>query len=187
MLFVTNAGFCIAILWFITDKEVLYPRQRFNLVLNTIVNMIRSIPVVILIIVLFPLVRFLIGTSIGTQAAIVYMSIICVAFVARVLEEKLRKVDKSLIEAGKSKGLSNTQIILRVVVHEVIPSMILGLSSATIMIMGNIAFAGMVGVGGIGALTLNYGYSAFNSYIMYSSIVIMFLLTVIIRLIGRFI
>lgn len=186
MLFVTIFGFFIAILLYITDKQGLYPRPRIHFVLNTIINTIRSIPVVILIIVLFPVVRLLLGTSIGTQAAIIYMSIMCVAFVARLLEGQLKSVDKSLIEAGKSMGLSHSQIIFKIIVHEAIPSMILGLSFSTIMIMGNIAFAGMVGAGGIGALTLNYGYAAFNSYIMYSSIVIMFLLTVIIQLIGRF-
>lgn len=167
MLLDVAVGMVLALLLYVTEPKGLYPIPKLYLILNTIINIIRSVPGVICIVVLLPVARMILGSAIGNTAAIIYISIMCAPFMGRVFEQKLRTVDRSLIEAA--------------------PAMVLGISFAAIMIMGMIAFAGLVGAGGIGTIALNYGYNAFNSYILYNSIVMMFFLTSLIQIIGRII
>ena len=185
MLIDITIGFVLALLLYATEPEGIYPMAKLYTFLNVAINIIRSIPSVICIVVLLPVARIILGSAIGNKAAIIYISIMCAPFMGRVFEQKFRAVDRSLLEAAQSMGMSNMQILLRFIVHDAAPSMVLGISFGTIMIMGMIAFAGLIGAGGIGSVALNYGYNAFNSYVLYNSIFVMFLLTGLIQVIGR--
>lgn len=185
VVFTTAAGFIIGSILYLTAGDGLYPHPKFNVILGLIINIIRAIPVIIFIVLMIPVSRGLLGTAIGTPAAILSISIMCTPFMARVIEGRLKEVDKSLIEAAKSMGLSNMQTLTKYVIHAAVPSLVTGISFATVIFLGIIAIAGTVGAGGIGAVAMDYGYYAFNSYVMYGSIVILAVLVVIIQAFGR--
>lgn len=185
MIITGTIGFVIGAALYIFDEDGLKPCPKIHAVLSVSVNIMRSIPSVIFIIFLMPLARTVIGSALGIQAAILYLSIMCCSFVGRIVDEKLKKVDASLVDAVRSMGISNTKIFFCFVVHEAVPSLVLGYTFATIVILGVIAVAGLVGAGGIGTVALNYGYYAFNDFVMYGSVFVMFLLTIGIQLLGR--
>lgn len=185
VVFTTAAGFIIGSILYLTAEDGLYPHPKFNVILGLIINIIRAIPVIIFIVLMIPVSRGLLGTAIGTPAAILSISIMCTPFMARVIEGRLKEVDKNLIEAAKSMGLSNMQTLTKYVIHAAVPSLVTGISFATVIFLGIIAIAGTVGAGGIGAVAMDYGYYAFNSYVMYGSIVILAVLVVIIQAFGR--
>ena len=185
VVFTTATGFIIGSILYLTAGDGLYPHPKFNVILGLIINIIRAIPVIIFIVLMIPVSRGLLGTAIGTPAAILSISIMCTPFMARVIEGRLKEVDKSLIEAAKSMGLSNMQTLTKYVIHAAVPSLVTGISFATVIFLGIIAIAGTVGAGGIGAVAMDYGYYAFNSYVMYGSIVILAVLVVIIQAFGR--
>ncbi|PWJ51944.1 methionine ABC transporter permease [Faecalicatena contorta] len=185
VVFTTAAGFIIGSILYLTAEDGLYPHPKFNVILGLIINIIRAIPVIIFIVLMIPVSRGLLGTAIGTPAAILSISIMCTPFMARVIEGRLKEVDKNLIEAAKSMGLSNMQTLTKYVIHAAVPSLVTGISFATVIFLGIIAIAGTVGAGGIGAVAMDYGYYAFNSYVMYGAIVILAVLVVIIQAFGR--
>lgn len=186
VVFTIISGMILGSILYMTDKDGLTPHPKFNFVIGLIVNIIRSVPTIIFIVLMIPLSRAIIGTAIGTQAAIFSISIMCTPFMARVVESRLKEVDKSLIEAAKSMGLSNMQILTKYVIHAAVPSLMSGFSFATVIFLGVIALAGTVGAGGIGAVAMNYGYKAFNDYVMYGSILLLAILVIVIQFIGRF-
>ena len=186
VLFTTVAGFIIGSILFITAEGGLYPHPKFNMILGLIINIIRAIPVIIFIVLMIPITRGILGTAIGTPAAILSISIMCTPFMTRVIEGRLKEVDKSLIEAARSMGLSNMQTLTKYVIHAAVPSLVSGITFATVIFLGIIAIAGTIGAGGIGAIAMDYGYLAFNSYVMYGSIMILAVLVIIIQVTGRF-
>lgn len=180
-------GFILAIVLVVTDEKGIKPNKIIYGVLSAIINVLRSVPFIILAVAIIPFTRSVVGTSIGENAAIVPLTIASAPFIARLIESSLKEVNPSLIEAAKSFGASNIQIIFKVMVKEAIPSINLNLTLATITILGLTAMAGAVGTGGLGAVGLTYGYQSFNDTIMYTTLVLLVIIVGIIQFIGNII
>lgn len=185
----TFFGFLLAIipgvLLVIWDKGGLCENKIAYNALDFFVNIIRSFPFIILIIVLMPLTRILVGTSIGTSATIVPLTLGIAPFLAKIIESSLKEVDSSIIEAAKSYGASNTQIIFKVMFVESLPSLINGLTLTLIVVVGFSAMAGTVGGGGLGDVAIRYGYERFQTSIMVQTVIILLLLVQIIQAVGN--
>lgn len=181
----TIIGFFIAIVLFITDKNSLKPNTVIHNCVDFIVNTIRSFPFIILMVAAIPLTRSIVGTSMGEKAAIVPLTIAAAPFIARVIYNSMNEVDYSLIESGKAFGLSDIQIIFKVVLTEAMPSIVSGLVLSIITILGATAMAGMVGAGGLGSVAMIYGYQNFNDTIMYGIVVILIVIVQIIQWTGN--
>lgn len=152
--------------------------------LSLIVNVIRAIPFIILLIALIPLTRLLVGTSIGTQAAIVPLTIGAIPFVARIVENVLSEVSPGLIEAGQAMGASAWQIIYKILIPEARAGIAQGVTVTWISLVGYSAMAGAVGGGGLGSLAINYGYQRFNFPILLVTIMVLIVLVYIIQHVG---
>jgi D-methionine transport system permease protein len=173
-------GFPIGVLLVVTKEGNIMERPKLNKVLEIIINTLRSFPFIILMICLFPLSRIIVGTTIGSTAAIVPLSISAAPFVARMIEGALNEVDKGLIEASSSMGASNSTIIWKVMIPETMPHIIHGITVTVISLIGFSAMAGTIGAGGLGDLAIRFGYQRFKTDIMiYSVIVIIFLVQVL--------
>lgn len=180
-LYMVLASSLIAILVGLPLGVVLYVTRRGNILeqrmiyqtLAALVNITRSIPFVILMIAVIPFTRLLVGSSIGTNAAIVPLSLCAIPFLARVVENALLEVNHGLIEAALAMGASAPQIIAKVLIPEALPNIINGLTLTMISLIGFSAMAGAVGGGGLGDLAIRYGYQRFNIGIMLITIVIM--------------
>ncbi|MBU5298621.1 ABC transporter permease [Clostridium sporogenes] len=180
-------GFILAIVLVVTDEKGIKPNKIIYGILSAIINVLRSVPFIILAVAIIPFTRSVVGTSIGKDAAIVPLIIASAPFIARLIESSLKEVNPSLIEAAKSFGASNVQIIFKVMVKEAIPSINLNLTLATITILGLTAMAGAVGAGGLGAVGLTYGYQSFNDTIMYTTLVLLVIIVGIIQFMGNII
>ncbi|ENJ9653318.1 ABC transporter permease [Clostridium botulinum] len=180
-------GFILAIVLVVTDEKGIKPNKIIYGILSAIINVLRSVPFIILAVAIIPFTRSVVGTSIGKDAAIVPLIIASAPFIARLIESSLKEVNPSLIEAAKSFGASNIQIIFKVMVKEAIPSINLNLTLATITILGLTAMAGAVGAGGLGAVGLTYGYQSFNDTIMYTTLVLLVIIVEIIQFMGNII
>jgi D-methionine transport system permease protein len=178
-------GFILAILLIITDKNGLKPNRVIFSILDFVINIFRSFPFIILIVAIIPLTRFIVGKSIGETAALVPLTIGAAPFIARVIEGALKEVDKGLIEAAKSFGASDTQIIFKVMVKEALPSIISGVTLSVISILGYSAMAGAVGAGGLGAVALTYGYQRFDNQVMFYTVFTLIVLVQILQSIGN--
>ena len=177
-------GFILAIILTVTDKEGLKPNKGIYQVLDTIINVVRSFPFIILVVAIIPLTRKIVGTSIGENAAIVPLVIAGSPFIARLIEGSLKEVDKGLIEAARSFGASNMQIVFKIMIKEAVPSIITGVTLAIVSILGCTAMAGAVGAGGLGAIALTYGYQSFNDTIMYGTVIVLIIIVQIIQTLG---
>ncbi|EPY6470270.1 methionine ABC transporter permease [Clostridium sporogenes] len=180
-------GFILAIVLVVTAEKGIKPNKIIYGILSAIINVLRSVPFIILAVAIIPFTRSVVGTSIGKNAAIVPLIIASAPFIARLIESSLKEVNPSLIEAAKSFGASNIQIIFKVMVKEAIPSINLNLTLATITILGLTAMAGAVGAGGLGAVGLTYGYQSFNDTIMYTTLVLLVIIVGIIQFVGNII
>ena len=145
---------------------------------------IRSFPILILIVAISPLTRWIIGTTIGEAAAIVPLSIAATAFIARLLENCFMEVDRQLIEAARSFGATNMQIIFRVIIRESVPGMISALTMASVTYIAGTTIAGAVGGGGLGAVALTYGFQSFNDTVLYMAVFMLFLMVNVTQFIG---
>jgi D-methionine transport system permease protein len=177
-------GFTLAIVLAVTDERGIKTNKIIYSILSAIINVLRSEPFIILAVAIMPFTRSVVGTSIGENAAIVPLTIASAPFIARLIENSLKEVNPSLIEAAKSFGASNIQIIFKVMVKEAIPSINLNLTLATITILGLTAMAGAVGLGAVG---LTYGYQSFNDTIMYTTLVLLIIIVGIIQFVGNII
>lgn len=182
----TILGFMIAMLLFVTRKSGLRPNAGVFAVTNTIVNVVRSFPFVILMVSIIPFTRFLVGTSIGENAALVPLTIASAPFMARLFETSFESVDSEVIEAARACGASDLQIIFQVVVKESLPLIMQNLTLAVISILGFSAMAGAVGAGGLGSVALMYGYQNFNDFIMYGTVLILVVLVQVIQFVGNY-
>lgn len=178
-------GLPLGIILVITEKGHIWEHKFINSVLGYIVNIFRSIPFIILIIILFPLARIIVGTSIGSTAAIVPLSIAASPFVARIVETSMKEIDYGIIEAALAHGASTLQIITRVMIKEALPSLILGLSLTTINILGYSAMAGAIGGGGLGDLAIRYGYQRFQTDILFITVIILIVIVEVIQRSGN--
>ncbi|MBR2164501.1 MAG: ABC transporter permease [Campylobacter sp.] len=179
-------GLGLAIILVITNKNGLKPNKAIYNVLDIIVNTLRSFPFIILIIVLFPFTKFIVGTSIGTTAAIVPLTIGSAPFIARLIENAMNEVDHGIIEAALSYGATKTQIIFKVIFIEALPSIINAITLTLIVVIGFTAMAGAVGGGGLGDVAMRYGFQRFRPDIMAYTVIILIAMVQIIQSSGNF-
>jgi D-methionine transport system permease protein len=187
-LFSLILGLPVGILLTVTspyEQGGIIPLPLVNNILGRIVNVLRSFPFIILMILLFPLSRLLIGTSIGTTATIVPLSIAAAPFVARVIETALKEVDPGVVQAARAMGSTNMQIIRKVLIPEALPSLVSGVTLTIINLIGYSAMAGAIGGGGLGDLAIRYGYQRFRGDIMLVAVIIILVLVEIIQVIGN--
>ena len=175
-LIATLVGMPLGIVLYLTRKDQILANPATHRTLSIIINLTRSIPFIILMIAIIPFTRFIIGTSIGTNAAIVPLALAATPFIARIVESALLEINKGLIEAAVSMGATPWQIIRKVLIPEAFPSIINGLTLTVISLVGYSAMAGYVGGGGLGDLAYRYGYQRFDTGLMMTTIVIMIIL-----------
>jgi len=183
-LFALLIGFPLGVLLNITNKFGITPRPVFNAVLSRIIDVLRSFPFVILMIVLLPFTRLVLGTAIGTAATIIPLSIAAAPFVARITETALNEVDPGMIQAARSMGSTNWQIIYKVLIPEAMPSVASGITLTIINLIGYSAMAGTLGGGGLGDLAIRYGYQRFRTGIMLAAVVVIIVLVALIQFAG---
>ena len=179
-------GFPIGVLLVVTKEGNIMERPKLNKVLEIVINTLRSFPFIILMICLFPLSRIIVGTTIGSTAAIVPLSISAAPFVARMIEGALNEVDKGLIEASSSLGASNSTIIWKVMIPETMPHIIHGITVTVISLIGFSAMAGTIGAGGLGDLAIRFGYQRFKTDIMIYSVIVIILLVQVLQSLGNY-
>lgn len=180
-------GLPLGVLLKVSDKEGLKPNKFLYKILDVIANIFRSIPFLILLILLIPLTRFLVGKSYGTTATIVPLTIAAIPFIGRMVESSLNEVDPGVIEAARSMGASNWQIVIKVMLVEARTSLISGATIATGTILGYSAMAGTVGGGGLGDIAIRYGYHRWQADIMIVTVVLLVLLVQLFQSIGMMI
>lgn len=177
-------GIPLGIILTVTRNGHILPNAVINSVLGVIVNATRSTPFIILMVAIIPLTRMLVGSSIGTTAAIVPLTISAAPFIARVIESSLLEIDHGVIEAAQSMGASPMQIIYKVLLPESLHSIVLGITLAVIALIGYSAMAGVLGGGGLGDLAIRYGYQRFQLDVMIVTVVILILMVQLIQFIG---
>ena len=180
-------GLPVGVLLHVTSSEDqggIIPRPVFYNVLSRIVNILRSFPFIILMIVLMPLSRLIIGTSIGTMATVIPLSIAAAPFVARIIESALKEVDPGVVQAAKAMGSTNWQIIIKVLIPEAMPSLASGVTLTIINLIGYSAMAGAIGGGGLGDLAIRYGYQRFSPAYMFVAVVVIIIMVELIQFIG---
>ncbi len=180
-------GFFFGTILVITRKNGLRPNQPVYAVLNFIINFVRSFPILILLVALLPVTRAVVGTTIGVKGAIFPLTVAATPFMARIFENAMVEVDPQLIEAAQSFGASNTQIVIKVILKEAVPSIVSGTILATITYLSATTIAGTIGAGGLGSVAMNYGYHRFDDRILYTGVLILCILVQVIQLIGNFI
>jgi D-methionine transport system permease protein len=178
-------GLPIGILAEVTRKGGIHPMPTLNNLLGAIINIGRSIPFIILLVAVMPITRSIAGTTLGPKAATVPLIIAAIPFVARLVESSLRELDGGVIEAAKAMGANDFQIIFKVMLSETLPSLILGISLATITLIGYTAMAGTVGGGGLGDIAIRFGYYRYQTDIMLVTIVLLVLIVQIIQSVGN--
>ena len=183
-LFSMVIGFPLGVLLYSTNSMGITPRPILNQVLSRIVNVLRSFPFIILMILLFPLSRLILGTSIGTTATIIPLSIAAAPFVARLVETALLEVDPGMIQAARAMGSTNSQIIYKVLIPESMPSLVSGITLTIINLIGYSAMAGTIGGGGLGDLAIRYGYQRFRPDVMAASVVVIIVMVEVIQFVG---
>ncbi|MDR3248088.1 MAG: ABC transporter permease [Treponema sp.] len=177
-------GFPLGAILYCTSPVGLFPRRVLYNVLSRIVNVLRSLPFIILMILLIPLSRLIVGTSIGPTAVIVPLSIAAAPFVARIAESALQEVDSGVLLAAKAMGSTNFQIIRKVLIPETLPSLVSGLALTIINLIGYSAMAGAIGGGGLGTLAINYGYYRFRTDVTIVAVIVILILVELVQLAG---
>lgn len=152
--------------------------------LNVVVNLLRSVPFLILMVMVFPLSRLIVGTSIGTVATIVPLTVAAAPFVARLVEGSLREADQGIIEAAQAMGCTTFQIVWKVLLPEALPSLIAGFTNAAVTILSYGAMAGAIGGGGLGAAALNRGWTRHQTVVLYATVIVLVLLVQIFQTLG---
>jgi D-methionine transport system permease protein len=176
-------GLPLGVLVVITDKRGISPHQTLNWVLGTIINLFRSVPFLILLVLLIPVTRFIVGTSIGSTAMIVPLTFASTTFVARLVETSLREVDAGVIEQAISMGATPAQIVFKVYLVEAVPALIRGLSITGINLIGYSAMAGTVAGGGLGDIAIRYGYYKYNYQVMIITVIVLVIIVQMIQFI----
>ncbi|MGI5985023.1 MAG: methionine ABC transporter permease [Oscillospiraceae bacterium] len=177
-------GLPLGITLVMTDREGIRPLVWLNRLLGVIINLLRSVPFLILFLVLTPLTRAIVGTSLGPKAAIVGLVIASAPFIARLVEGSIKEVDKGVIEAAESMGASPMQIIFKVLMPEAKPSLIVGSAIAVTTILSYSAMTGFVGGGGLGDIAIRYGYHRYQTDIMLVTVAILVVIVQILQEIG---
>lgn len=178
-------GIPLGVLTAVTRKGHILPNRTVNKLLNSIINIGRSIPFIILMVAIIPLTRLIVGTSIGTTAAIVPLAVAAIPFVGRIVDNALLEISAGVIEAARSMGATPVEIIFKVLLPESLPGLILGVTLTSINLIGYSAMAGAVGGGGLGDIAIRYGYQRFKIGIMIETVVILVLLVQLIQWLGN--
>lgn len=174
----------LAVILFLTRKDGLKENRIIYTSLGLVINIIRSVPFIILIVYIMPLTKIIVGTRVGSTAALVPLVAYIAPYLARLIENALLEVDRGIIEAAQSMGASTFQTIIRFVLPESLGSIVLGVTTGTVGLLGATAMAGAVGGGGVGDLALTYGYQRFNQPLMTSTVIILIVFVQIIQTIG---
>ncbi len=180
-------GLPLGVLLRISDKDGIHPNRALYRILDFIINILRSIPFLILLILLIPFTRFVVGKSYGTEGTIVPLIIAAAPFIARMVESSLKEVDQGVIEAAQSMGATNKDIILKVLLVEARISLIVGVTIVFGTILGYSAMAGVVGGGGLGDIAIRYGYYRYQADKMIVTVVLLIVLTQLFQYLGMFI
>ena len=180
-------GILVAIVLIMTGPQGLKPNVGVYKVVDFLVNLLRSFPFIILMILVLPLSKFLFNVRIGTNAVIMPLTIGAAPLVARIMEGSLLEVSREVVEAARSFGASNFQIIFRVLFKEALPSMVLNVAVLIITLLGYSAMAGTVGGGGLGNLAIVYGYQRFQTDIMIYAVVVLVLIVQVVQSLGNFV
>lgn len=178
-------GLIFAVILVLTNKDGILRNNYVFPVVNTIVNVIRSVPFIILMVFILPLTKLLIGTRIGTTAALVPLVIFIAPYLTRLFENSLLNVDKGIIEAAQAMGASNFEIVWHFILPEAKASLILSVTTGTIGLIGATAMAGAIGAGGVGDLALTYGYERLNFPLMLFTVVVLVIFVQIIQTVGN--
>ncbi len=187
MVFLSSAlsyviGIPLGIALVVTDREGISPVPLFNKVLGLIINLLRSVPFIILLIMVLPITKFIVGKTIGSNATVVPLIIAAAPYIGRMVESSLKEVDAGVIEAAKSMGASTWQIIVKVLLPEAKPSLLVGAAISVTTILGYSAMAGFTGGGGLGDIAIRYGYHRYQTDMMMVTVV---LLVIIVQLIQE--
>jgi D-methionine transport system permease protein len=184
--FAVIIGFFLAIILTLTSKNGLRENLKVYATLDVVINTLRSFPFIILMIILFPVTKFLIGKSIGTTAAIIPLTIGAAPFIARLIESAFKEVDFGVIQAAKSFGASDFQIIFKIILVESLPSIISAITLTLIIVIGFSAMAGAVGGGGLGDVAIKYGYYRFQTETMIYTVLILIILVQAVQSLGNY-
>lgn len=180
----TLLGVPLGIVLHLTGRDGILPHTAFNRTTGIIVNAVRSTPFIILLVAVIPLTRFFVGSSIGTAAAIVPLTIAAAPFVARLVESALREVDRGLVEAAQAMGATTSQIVFKVLVPEAFSGIVAGLTITFVSLVGYSAMAGAIGGGGLGDLGIRYGYQRFLPEVMLLVVVILIVFVQLVQTLG---
>lgn len=184
LLFGLIIAFPLAILLFVTRKGGIKQNLTIYNVVGTIINIIRSVPFIILIVYIMPITKAIVGTRVGSTAALVPLTAYIAPYLARLIETALLDVDGGIIEAAQAMGASTFQTIFKFVLPESKGGIVLGLTTGTVGLLGATAMAGAVGGGGVGDLALTYGYQRFNTPLMTSTVIILIIFVQVIQVVG---
>jgi len=182
--FAVIIGFPFGVVLTLTEKNGLAENLFINKLINIVINILRSIPFIILVIILFPLSKLIVGTRIGTTASIVPLVVSAAPFVARITESSIKEVDRGVIELGVSMGASNFEIIRKILIPEALPAIISGVTLTLVNLIGYSAMVGAIGGGGLGDLALQYGHYRPNPKILFTSVLIIVLLVQLVQFLG---
>ena len=186
-LFATIIGLPLGILVTVGSKDGVLPLPKWLMtVLDVVINLLRSIPFLILMIMVIPLTRLIVGTPVGTVASIVPLTIASFPFIARLVESSLREVSPNIIEAAKSMGATPIQIITKVMIPESIPSLLSNETIAITTILGYSAMSGIIGGGGLGKIAINYGYYRYRTLIMILAVILLIVLVQVFQSLGTY-
>jgi len=185
MLFGCIWGIVQGIILVVTRPQGILPNKVIYYGLNPIVNALRSLPFIILLIAVIPLTKFIVGTSIGTWAAIVPLTIYVGPYIGRLVETSLLEVNEGIIKSAQAMGATPLQIIFKFIIPEARSSLILNLTTATISLIGATAMAGAVGAGGIGDLAISYGYQRFDTSVVILTVIVLLVLVQIVQMFGE--
>lgn len=185
-LLATLIGLPLGVVLTVTRKEHILPNAPVNAVLGAIVNATRSTPFIILMVAIIPLTRLIVGSSIGTTAAIVPLTISAAPFIARIIESSLLEISPGVIEAAQAMGASPAQIIMKVLIPEARHSIVLGVTLAIISLIGYSAMAGTLGGGGLGDLAIRYGYQRFQMDVMVATVVVLIVMVQAMQSLGDY-
>ena len=178
------AGLPLGVVLFLTERGNVLENVGLNRILGVAVNAVRSMPFIILLVAVIPLTRVLVGTSIGTAAAIVPLTIASAPFIARLVETALREVDRGLIETAEALGATTRQIVFKVLLPEALPGIVAGLTITFVSLVGYSAMAGAIGGGGLGDLGIRYGYQRFLPEVMIAVVVILIVFVQLVQSLG---
>ena len=183
-------GIPLGVLVYVTGEGGIRQNRPVNVTLSLVINIVRSVPFLILLVAILPFTRFVVGTTIGSTASIVPLVVAAAPFVARMVESSLKEVDLGVIEAAKAMGSTDWQIISKVLLPEAGPSLLLGMTIAFATILGYSAMAGFVGGGGLGAIAVNYGYYRYQTKVMMITVALLVIIVQIfqeggIKLVNR--